>query len=250
MRIKNIISAVVALMIVGAAIAAVTAITGQTKKDVSSFAFEVGGLDENGEYIKREDAIYTKEPIECQGLEITPDFASAVKYKVFYYDGSDTFITSTALADEAHVNKLAQPKYCRIMIVPNDGNSISFWEFWKVHDFANDLTIRVNKKQTEPKDYFDGYDGKSVKISGKDIASVVIEGYHLDPLTDRNNILSSVTVTYYDASGNVIGEIQAEDRYDSDMTVELPEGGSVEIWYGTEACEAFGAISIEVYEYR
>ena len=169
---------------------------------------------------------------------------------MFYYDGSDTFITATALTDEAHVNKLAQPKYCRIMIVPNDGDSISFWEFWKVHDFANDLTIRVNKKQIEPKDYFDDYDGESVTVSGKDVASVVIEGHYIDPESGLNSSLSSVTITYYDASGNVISEMEAEDRYDASMNVGVPEGGSVEIWYSTEACEAYGAISIEVYEYR
>ena len=248
--IKDILSVIVALLLIGGVIAAIGSITGNTKESVSGFAFSIGGLDDAGEYVERKNAIYTKDLIGCVGLEVTPDFESAVKYRVFYYDENETFISATDLIDEAHVNKLAQPKYCRIMIVPESGEEINFWEFWKIYDFADDISIKVDKEQIEPKDYFDGYDGKSVKISGKDIASVVIEGYHLDPLTDRNNILSSVTVTYYDASGNVIGEIQAEDRYDSDMTVELPEGGSIEIWYSTEACEAYGAISIEVYEYR
>ena len=143
----------------GAIVGIGAAVTNKTKT-VSSLEFARGEVDENGVYVKSETSIYTKNLIECQGLEITPDFEATGTYQVFYYDTNKLFLgTSGELnASSGGTYKKRQDfpyaKYCRIMITPevpvdDDGYVEEDYKikFYEVVGIADKFTITVNKEQ-------------------------------------------------------------------------------------------------------
>ena len=107
----------------GALLGVGTALTNKTKK-VSPLVFERGALDANGLHVESKTSIYTKDLIECQGLEIEPDFEVSGTYQVFYYDTNKQFLGASALMDsqtDGVYNKGREyplAKYCRIVISP------------------------------------------------------------------------------------------------------------------------------------
>ena len=147
-----------ALMIGG--IAAITKAAKEDKKTISSTEFKRGALDANGLYVESDTSIYTKDLIECVGLEIEPDFEVSGDYQVFYYGTDKSFIGASALMDAQtdgvyiKGNEYPLAKYCRIVISPaapedEDGDVEEDWKikFYEVAGFADDYTIRVDKKQ-------------------------------------------------------------------------------------------------------
>jgi len=143
----------------GAIVGIGAAVTTKTKT-VSSLEFARGEVDENGVYVKSETSIYTKNLVECQGLEITPDFEATGTYQVFYYDTNKLFLGASPVlnASTGGTYKKGQDfpyaKYCRIMITPetpkdDDGLVIEDYKikFYEVIGIADDFTITVNKEQ-------------------------------------------------------------------------------------------------------
>lgn len=139
-------------------------IFGNKTKSVSSFAFDVGGLGEaDGKHVERKDTIYTKEAIECQGLSVSPEFDSKVKYQIFWYNEDEIYFGHTEISDKKLTSNIPEcARYCRIMILPNkldeNGKEIKDFKikFYEVAGYANDLEIKVNKKQEyTPVDYYE-----------------------------------------------------------------------------------------------
>lgn len=157
----KVLSVVLLIGIVLGLAVGVVKLTELKTKTVSSLAFKVGGLDDTetdelyGKYKERKDAIYTPDAIECQGLTITPDFDSKVKYRIFWYNFKEECCgISGELTEKFLGNVPDYAKYCRIMIIPNleNGEEINFWE---VAGYAKYLTIKVNRKQVfAPIDYY------------------------------------------------------------------------------------------------
>ncbi|MBE6535623.1 MAG: hypothetical protein E7593_05930 [Ruminococcaceae bacterium] len=157
------------------AIAGIASIANKDTKTISATHFKRGAIDSNGFYIESDTSIYTKDLIECQGLEIAPDFESTGTYQVFYYSPDKSFIGATEVL-ECHNNVLytkgktfTLAKYCRIMItpdVPKDdyGNTIEDYKikFYEVAGIANNFTITVDKKQNfSVKKAIDGLENKA-----------------------------------------------------------------------------------------
>ena len=145
---------------VGAVVGVGAAITNK-QKTVSPLVFERGAIDENGQYVKSTQSIYTKDYIECQGLEITPDFEATGTYQVFYYDVNRIFIGATPVMDASNSVTYKKgvdfpyAKYACIVITPeptkNDYGYVDEdfkIKFYQVTGVAGDFTIKVNKKQS------------------------------------------------------------------------------------------------------
>lgn len=144
---------------VGAVVGVGAAITNK-QKTVSPFVFERGAIDEHGQHIKSTQSIYTKDYIECQGLEITPDFEASGTYQVFYYDTNKIFLGATSVMD-AHSTvtykkgtDFPYAAYARIVITPetpvdDDGYVDEDYKirFYEVTSIANAFTIKINKNQ-------------------------------------------------------------------------------------------------------
>ena len=153
------VTVLVVALAAGALLGVGTALTNKTKK-VSPLVFERGALDENGLHVESKTSIYTKDLIECQGLEIEPDFEVSGTYQVFYYDTNKQFLGASALMDsqtDGVYNKGREyplAKYCRIVISPTasvdeDGYVDEDWKirFYEITSYANKYTIKVAKDQ-------------------------------------------------------------------------------------------------------
>ena len=116
----------------------------KTTKTVSP-SFAVGGLNSVGAYSSTKESIYTKDAFECQGLKITPDFTSTVKYQVYFYNSNDKFVKSSNLMSGKFEEDLTFGIVkCRIVITPNNDTNIKWYE---VSKYAKQLKIEVNKEQ-------------------------------------------------------------------------------------------------------
>lgn len=148
-----------ALLIGG--IVGITAAVKEDMKDIPNSAFKRGALDSNGLFVDSDTSIYTKDLIECVGLEIEPDFEASGSYQVFYYDVNKSFIGATELIDASEDgvymkgNTFGLAKYCRIMIIPecpvdDNGNTKENWKirFYEVSNYADDYNISVSKNQS------------------------------------------------------------------------------------------------------
>ena len=115
------------------------------KQKISILAYEVGGLDNNGVYKETKESIYTKDLIECYGLEIKPNFDSQVRYQVYYYDQNEIFLESSEVMKSDNYNKVVPlAKYCRVVIYPLNDISISKIEISK---YAKQVKVYVDKAQ-------------------------------------------------------------------------------------------------------
>ena len=168
------VTVLVVALAAGALLGVGTALTNKTKK-VSPLVFERGALDANGLHVESKTSIYTKDLIECQGLEIEPDFEVSGTYQVFYYDTNKQFLGASALQDSqtdgVYTKGMEYPlaKYCRIVISPTasvdeDGYVDEDWKirFYEVTSYANKYTIKVAKDQKFDFSKVDLLEGKVV----------------------------------------------------------------------------------------
>lgn len=154
----KIVSVALAATLVFGVVALVSSITGRETTSVKSYEFARGDINDQGEYIETNTAIYTKDLIECQGLTVTPDFEADSTYKVVFYNIDGAYYGSTVSCAKGEVftsDKVpGGAKYARIVIYPNqldsDGKAIKDFKikFYEVYDYANDFDIKVNKDQT------------------------------------------------------------------------------------------------------
>ena len=206
---------VLCLILVGiVAFTVIGGISSLAKKDtetVSSIIFTRGGIDvKNGEHSKREDAIYTKELIECIGLKVTPDFDSHVEYQIFWYNADKEYCGYTELTDDIFTGSVPDyAKYCRIMIVPNNDESDTEdtkVQFWETLSIANSVKIEVSKNQTyTPVDY---YKKAMLKTAPKDyVVTSIDENYEFYEYKyyyadDSTNFVDGMTIV--DANHSVV----------------------------------------------
>ena len=221
------------LLAIGAVFACVS-IFGKDTKTVSSFDFTVGGIGENGEYVKNNQSIYTKDMFECYGLTVEPNFEFDGVYKIFFYNMDREFLSSTEELSTIYNEKLPlDVRYARVMItpaIPEDEDAIAFEiGYLEKLAFANDVTISVDKDQklnnlvnegqknktyTLENDTLDIKDEKGKAISS-DIAVNVDEVTVYRIVNDTND-----TVTVYFRSGTAaeVLTVNAGDEVDVDLT--------------------------------
>ena len=176
---KNILIISLALILGVGAIAGVSSLVKNEKTTLSSLEFKRGALNDLGFYIESDQSIYTKDLIECQGLEIEPDFETLGEYQVYYYDSNKQFVGKTdkidSQTDGVYVkgDNYRFAKYCRIVITPEvtkdeDGNVIDDYKikFYEVAGIAGKYKISVDKEQnfTLSKKLVDGLENKGVLL--------------------------------------------------------------------------------------
>ena len=118
--------------------------------------YSVGAISNStGDFTEDECAIYTKEIIECTGIQLYADFDSNIKYTVHLYDEDGKWIRSVENeglnltlegldAEETPVHGV------RIVIYPqaDENEKVSFLE---KGTYANQLTVKVTTKATKTK---------------------------------------------------------------------------------------------------
>ena len=143
--IKSLIFGLVFILLIAAvAVLGVKLNDSVTTKTVSSFAFKVGGLDEDGVEIKSDNTIVTRDYISAEGLKIEMK-SEKVRYKIAFYDRkkklvgevSDFYVTDYEATDLA-----ADIVYAKVVVEALSDAEINFLE---VRKYASMLEITVNR---------------------------------------------------------------------------------------------------------
>lgn len=146
---------VVAGILILASIGGVFALFGKETKTIGPGEFKVGALDENGEYVKNEQAIYTEESFACAGLKVTPDFEAKLTYDVYYYDVAEKFLGAEKNLTEDSDCAYPGADFARIVIYPDvpDGEKAKDFKvnLWEIRGFAKQLDITVDREQSNSK---------------------------------------------------------------------------------------------------
>ena len=127
---KNVLTIILSCILFFGAIFGLIALLNKEENTtyISSSAFEVGGLNASGKYSETKESIYTKELIECVGLNIKLDFDSMITYRVFFYDVNGDFLSSTSSLDSDFDSAPTIARYCRIVITPKEDTEIKWYE--------------------------------------------------------------------------------------------------------------------------
>ena len=243
---RNIFVIILSLLLVFGAVGACVSIFGVEKRDVFITEFAVGGVDAEGNYEKRNDTIYTKNLIECQGLEVEPNYDSDISYQIFFYDNHKRFIESTEILTDIFNTPIATAKYCRIMVIPTPGDDVAEDEFkigyFDVWGYADDFTVRVNKKQdfnladvfavckSSKNSYREGFVATSTRddyneselysvIGPVDCSGVATYLFIFDDVEDFTQ-----QVYFFDVNGDPVESVTYASKDNSDVKIEVPEG--------------------------
>lgn len=115
-----------------------------------NLTWDVGALDENGGFVEDECAIYTKDLIECTGVELCAEFDSNISYEVHFYKEDGTWISKTANQGlQLTVDEIPEDAFgIRIVIRPldDDNDKISMFE---KYTYASQLTVKIRTEEVE-----------------------------------------------------------------------------------------------------
>ena len=117
-----------ALLLIGTILAVATLVSNlrnnEDEADVEEFdtvmsIYSIGGLDENGQYVKTNKSLYTKKAKEADVVKTTLDFDNNIEYEIFFYDEVGDFVESTGL--QSSNNTFEMPSgatHFRVVITP------------------------------------------------------------------------------------------------------------------------------------
>ena len=175
---KEFISLILVIVLIAGIAGIVTSQTKKETKEISTFAFEVGGIDAAGEHVDSKTSLYTPELFECRGLNVVPDFEYDGTYTVYLYNLNKEFIASSGELSDEYTLEDDRACFARIQITPEppaETNDFKLY-FYDVYTYASQLTINVSKDQsiaelnlfkTNPEKY-----GKKANVSGNQVSIV------------------------------------------------------------------------------
>ena len=240
-----------AVLLIGGIIFACVKFFDRDTKTISMFEFEVGAIDENGDYKQDKQSICTKEMFSCAGLNVEPSFEYSGTYRIFFYNMDRDFICSTESLTKVYTEEIpAAARYARVVITPDaplDEDAASFSiNYFEKFGYAREVTISVSKNQTfknlidvldvgkekrlnvinngtscelvgcENRSvvYLSGYEGeKSFKLINNSEEIVYLEKYY-------NSLLGSSEGTFYLISINPGEEVAIS--YPDVIAIEIP----------------------------
>ena len=110
----------------------------------STFTYEVGGVDEEGEFVKDTSTCITKKFITTDGLEIEICKNPTITYTVHFYDEDNEYISSTeALTTDFDSTTIPEnAEYVKVSVDPTKDAEVSTLE---ISGYAGQLTITYKK---------------------------------------------------------------------------------------------------------
>lgn len=118
--------------------------------DKVNLTWDVGALDETGAYIEDDCALYTKDLIECTGVELCAEFDSNISYEVHFYKEDGTWISKSANQGlQLTVDEMPEDAFgIRIVIRPLDDDNDKISMFEKI-TYARQLTVKIRTEEVE-----------------------------------------------------------------------------------------------------
>ncbi|MBQ7326387.1 MAG: hypothetical protein IJW93_02795 [Clostridia bacterium] len=142
---------VLACLAVFGCVSAFSALSEKANEDYQEIhpSYTIGDIDKStGKSTDDDDAIYTKDLIECTGFELYADFDSNIAYTVHYYDEDDKWI-SCVENTELSLKVATMPENAhgiRIVIYPQDDTQVSFTE---KYEYASQLTVKITTEEAK-----------------------------------------------------------------------------------------------------
>lgn len=116
----------------------------ESKKKIVLAEYVIGELSSTGEYKESDESLFTKNLIECDGLNTTIKFNHNIKYSIYFYDENEEFLLNTADMESNYTEAPVLAKYCRVLITPKDDDQVKWYEILK---YSRQVKIEVNKVQ-------------------------------------------------------------------------------------------------------
>lgn len=140
---KNIITIVLIVALGVSAVAVVGGIFG--KKNGTTLDFSIGTLGTTGKYKAAENMLYTKESIEFDTVSVTRDFESTTKYKLYFYDKNDNYISCSEVFDEsADFTAPSGASRFRVVLMPSfEADEEKVVKPWNIFKYKNEFTFDV-----------------------------------------------------------------------------------------------------------
>ena len=262
-KMKSIISAVVAIVIILGCAAGAVAIFGNKTKSISP-TFTAGSLDLAGQYVESTETLYTKELVDCLGMTVTPDFEYEGEYQIFWYNHDGIYLGCEEKTTEAFRDDVPSiARYCRIVLFPDlteAKDNLAEDEEFKFNlitaaQYAKGINIEIYRNQTfEPEDFFatskiestsDISKVTSVSSNYTYIKNATMKGFSgadYNELVNFKTALTAVTLEGDDAddlNGYGVIKLHAEnvEKYEF-IFGDMPEGAKYYVFYYDEAGNA------------
>ena len=117
---KIIVCVLLVALIGGVTYAIVRVVHKDETKEISSLAYKIGALDDNGAFMKNTASIVSKDFISSNGLTIKLQENAEVSYKVFFYDADKAFVSASS----------------RCLIRLCNANSKIYYQLWRCNIFS------------------------------------------------------------------------------------------------------------------
>ena len=151
---KNFGKKAIAIVLAFAMIIGVVSLVSAFGEDAEGYktvyaTYTVGDISKTtGSFVKdAENALYTKDIIECTGIKLYADFDSDIEYTVHFYDEDETWLS--CMSNEGlnlTVEDMPEDTFgVRIVIYPQSDENGKIGIFEK-SQYANQLTIKVTNK--------------------------------------------------------------------------------------------------------
>lgn len=147
-RKKNKVWHVVLAVVLVALISAVAVLAVQmnkqiTTKTLSSAAYSVGSLGEDGRAINSDEHIYTKDYVTTDGLKVELAEKADIQYKLYFYGEDKAFKSASDWLTADFNGSIPEgAAFVRIVIDPIDDAEVSLFE---IVGYANQLTVTFNR---------------------------------------------------------------------------------------------------------
>ena len=160
LRVAGIVLALI--LLIALAIGLVSAIVAKRQTgdyDKIKVKWTVGGLDENGAFLKKEtDSLVSDHIALDQGLKVIVDFDKSVKYNVMFYDENNIFLgemdggatTSNKVFSRTEIEAMyPDVEYFRITLIDIEDKD-GFIGFFEKGKLGNYVTVYTCNKAEEP----------------------------------------------------------------------------------------------------
>ena len=149
-KIKWIItSGLIAILSIGLIAVGVKVSNNDTTKTLYNnlFTYEVGAIDESGDYLKDTSSAVTKNFVTTDGLKIDLQDDATVKYSLHFYNEDKEFISSsldlTEDFDSSVENAIPEgAEFVKIEVTPLNDAEVSLFE---INGYVGQLVVTVNK---------------------------------------------------------------------------------------------------------
>lgn len=223
---KRVLSLVLMVAMIALSVAGTALIVKQVRRTDKTIhpAFTLGTLDANGKYKESKTTFYTKNAFKCQGLTVTPEFDSNVKFKVYYYDADGNYIANSATEEMSakHVIQTNDAVYARIVLIPKEGKIYKFYDAIKMQNLLN-ITVDKDQRSVEEKNILE----VETTVSGVNTTYALSCDFNdLHIVYEFSADEQTVSVVYYDVDENAIGdaiEYESTGAENGSATIHVPK---------------------------